>query len=150
MGWGVAHYVRSVIDEVFGRQRCLNQIIWKRQTAHSDTGQGSEHLGRLHDVILLYSKNESFPWNMQFTAYDDSYLESHYGRIEPETGRRYRLDNLTAPGGAGKGNPSYEFLGVTRFWRYSRERMEDLYKVGRVVQTQPGTVPQYKIGRAHV
>ncbi|MBS0181608.1 MAG: site-specific DNA-methyltransferase [Nitrospira sp.] len=144
MGWGVSHYVRGVMDEVFGKERCLNQIVWKRQTAHSDTGQGSEHLGRLHDVILLYSKNEHFPWNMQFTAYEETYLQSHYSRIEEETGRRYRLDNLTAPGGAGKGNPSYEFLGVTRFWRYSRKRMEELYKAGRVVQTKPGTVPQYK------
>jgi len=144
MGWGVSHYVRGVMDEVFGKERCLNQIVWKRQTAHSDTGQGSEHLGRLHDVILLYSKNEHFPWNMQFTAYDESYLQSHYSRIEEATGRHYRLDNLTAPGGAGKGNPNYEFLGITRFWRYSRERMEELYKVGRVVQTNPGTVPQYK------
>jgi site-specific DNA-methyltransferase (adenine-specific)/adenine-specific DNA-methyltransferase len=144
MGWGVAHYVRSVLDEVFGKERCVNQIIWKRQTAHSDTGQGSEHLGRLHDVILLYSKGNRFTWNMQFTPYDESYLASHYGRVESGSGRRYRLDNLTAPGGAAKGNPSYEFLGVVRFWRYSRERMEELYKAGRVVQTTPGTVPQYK------
>jgi len=144
MGWGVAHYVRAVMDEVFGKERCVNQIIWKRQTAHSDTGQGSEHLGRLHDVLLLYSRGDRFPWNMQFTPYDESYLDSHYGRIDADSGRRYRLDNLTAPGGAAKGNPSYEFLGVVRFWRYSRERMEELYKAGRVVQTKPGTVPQYK------
>ncbi len=144
MGWGVAHYVRAVLDEVFGKKNCVNQIIWKRQTAHSDTGQGSEHLGRLHDVVLLYSKSDRFPWNMQFTPYDESYLQSHYSRVESETGRRYRLDNLTAPGGAGKGNPTYEYLGVTRFWRYSRERMDELYRAGRVVQTKPGTVPQYK------
>jgi DNA modification methylase len=144
MGWGVSHYVRAALDEVFGKDRALNQIVWKRQTAHSDTGQGSEHLGRLHDVILLYAKGESFAWNMQYTPYDETYLRSHYGRKEEESGRRYRLDNLTAPGGAGKGNPNYEFLGVTRFWRYSRERMQQLYDVGRVVQTTPGTVPQYK------
>lgn len=143
MGWGVSHYVRAVLDEVFGRQRAVNQIIWKRQTAHSDTGQGSQHLGRLHDVILLYTKGEKYPWHLQYTAYDESYIKSHYGRVD-ETGRRYRLDNLTAPGGSGKGNPSYEFLGVTRFWRYGRERMEELYKQGRVIQTKPGTVPQYK------
>ena len=143
MGWGVAHYVRAVLDEVFGKQRAVNQIIWKRQTAHSDSGQGSEHLGRLHDVILLYTKGEKYPWNMQFTAYDDSYIKSHYGRVD-QAGRRYRLDNLTAPGGSGKGNPSYEFLGVTRFWRYGREKMEEQYRAGRVIQTTPGTVPQYK------
>src|ERR1700688_4194907 len=56
MGWGVAHHIRCVMDELFTRKQCLNQIIWKRQTAHSDSGQGSQHLGRLHDVILLYAK----------------------------------------------------------------------------------------------
>ncbi len=143
MGWGVSHYVRAVLDEVFGKDRTVNQIIWKRQTAHSDSGQGSQHLGRLHDVLLHYSKSETYAWDMQYSPYDDSYIKSHYGRVD-EQGRRYRLDNLTAPGGAGKGNPGYEFLGITRFWRYGRERMEALYREGRVVQTRPGTVPQYK------
>ena len=143
MGWGVSHYVRAALDEVFGRSRAINQIIWKRQTAHSDSGQGSQHLGRLHDVIMLYSKSDIYPWNLQHSPYDESYIKSHYGRVDG-AGRKYRLDNLTAPGGASKGNPSYSFLGVTRFWRYGPERMEALYKEGRVVQTTPGTVPQYK------
>lgn len=143
MGWGVSHYVRAILDEVFGKDRAVNQIIWKRQTAHSDSGQGSQHLGRLHDVILLYTKSELYPWAVQYNPYDDSYIKSHYGRVD-ENGRRYRLDNLTAPGGAGKGNPSYSFLGVTRFWRYGVDKMQELYEAGRVVQTKPGTVPQYK------
>jgi hypothetical protein len=54
------------------------------------------------------------------------------------------LDNLTGPGGAAKGNPSYEVMGVTRHWRYSKERMRALIDAGRVVQTKPGAVPQYK------
>jgi len=143
MGWGVSHYVRVVLDEVFGKERAVNQIIWKRQTAHSDTGQGSVHLGRLHDVLFLYTKGDHYPWNVQYMPYDESYMKSHYSRVD-QTGRRYRLDNLTAPGGAAKGNPSYEFLGVTRFWRYKREKMEELFQASRVVQTKPGTVPQYK------
>jgi site-specific DNA-methyltransferase (adenine-specific)/adenine-specific DNA-methyltransferase len=143
MGWGVSHYVRAALDEVFGKERAVNQIIWKRQAAHSDSGQGSEHLGRLHDVILLYTKGEHYPWNVQFTPYEESYIKSHYGRVDEE-GRNYRLDNLTAPGGSGKGNPSYEFLGITRYWRYSRAKMEEQYRAGRVIQTTPGTVPQYK------
>jgi hypothetical protein len=85
MGWWVSHHVRAIIDEVFGAQHCLNSIIWKRQTAHSDSGQGSQHMGRLHDVIMLYSKTDKTVWNMQYTAYDDAYLKSHYSRIEPET-----------------------------------------------------------------
>ncbi len=60
------------------------------------------------------------------------------------TGRRYQLDNITGPGGAAKGNPQYEFLGVTRYWRYSRERMEELYREGRIVQPSPGAIPRYK------
>jgi adenine specific DNA methylase Mod len=144
MGWGVSHYVRSVLDEVFGRDNAVNQIIWKRQTAHSDSGQGSEHLGRLHDVILLYSKGPSYAWNLQYAKYDEKYLQTHYKNIDPHTGRRYELDNLTAPGGSAKGNPNYEFLGVSRFWRYSRERMQRLYDDGRIVQPSPGAVPRFK------
>ncbi len=144
MGWGVSHYVRAALDEVFGRDRAANQIIWKRQTAHSDSGQGSRHLGRLHDVILLYTRSDSFNWNLQFAPYAESYLQSHYQKIEPETGRRYELDNLTAPGGAAKGNPSYDLLGVTRYWRYSRDRMKSLLDEGRIVQPSPGAVPRFK------
>jgi adenine-specific DNA-methyltransferase len=64
MGWDVSHYVKAVLDEVFGIGQFVNQIIWKRQTAHSDIGQGSKHLGPIHDVIFLYTKGETFPWNM--------------------------------------------------------------------------------------
>jgi hypothetical protein len=60
------------------------------------------------------------------------------------TGRRYQLTAIDGPGGGAKGNPRYEFLGVTRYWRYSKETMEKLYKEGRIVQTKPGNVPRYK------
>ncbi|MER9124265.1 site-specific DNA-methyltransferase [Mesorhizobium sp. M0959] len=144
VGWSVSHYVKIVLDEILGRGRFLNQIVWKRQTAHSDTGQGAEHFGRLHDVILFYSKTDTYTLNMQYSPYDERYLETHYKGVESETGRRYELDNLTAPGGAGKGNPQYEFLGVTRYWRYKKENMESLFNKGRIVQPSPGAVPRYK------
>ena len=144
MGWGISHYVKIALDEVFGRERFINQIIWRRQTAHSDITQGSKHLGRIHDVIFLYSKSESFHWNMQYTDYSEDYVRDFYKHIEADTGRRYRLSDTTGPGGAAKGNPHYEFLGVTRYWRFSRERMEQLYQEGRIVQTKPGTVPAQK------
>jgi site-specific DNA-methyltransferase (adenine-specific)/adenine-specific DNA-methyltransferase len=144
MGWAVSHYVRGVLDEVFGKDHVLNQIIWKRQTAHSDSGQGSEHLGRLHDVIFLYTKGKRYPWNLQYAPYSAEYLQTHYKKSDPDTGRRYELDNIIGPGGASKGNPSYEFLGVTRFWRYSRETMQRLYDEGRIIQPSPGAVPRYK------
>jgi hypothetical protein len=73
-------------------------------------------------------------------------VEAFYKHVEPETGRRYRLGDLTAPGSASpsKGNPHYEFLGITRYWRYSQGNMQKLYEEGRVVQTKPGAVPAYK------
>lgn len=144
VGWAVSHYVKILLDDIFGKERFVNQIIWKRQTAHSDSTQGADHLGRIHDVILMYSKTELYTLNMQYVPYDDKYLSTHYKNIEPGTGRKYELDNLIGPGGAAKGNPSYEFLGITRFWRYKRENMEELHKQGRIVQPSPGAVPRYK------
>ena len=144
MGWEVAPYVRVVLDEIFGRDQFVNQLIWRRQTAHSDIGQGSKHMGPIHDVILLYGKGSNYQWNMQYQPYSEDYVEAFYKYVEPDTGRRYRLSDITGPGGAAKGNPQYEFLGVTRYWRFKKERMEEMYRQGRIVQTNPGTVPAQK------
>ena len=139
-----SHYLKILMDTIFGKDRFLTEITWKRTSAHSDTRQGRQQHGRVHDVILLYSKTGSWTWNPLYTEYSKDYIDQSYRHVEPETGRQYRLDNLTGPGGAAKGNPSYEVLGVTRYWRYSRERMADLLKEGRIVQTRPGAVPAYK------
>jgi len=144
IGWNVSHHVRLALDEVFGAGNFINQVIWRRQTAHSDVGQGSRHMGRIHDVLLLFSKSERFRWNMQYQDYSDDYKDNFYKHIEPDSGRRYRLSDTTGPGGAAKGNPRYEFLGVTRYWRFTEEKMKELYRQGRIVQTKPGNVPQQK------
>jgi DNA modification methylase len=144
IGQNIAHPAKLILDEIFGPDRYLNQIIWKRQTAHSDVTQGARHLGRLHDVIFLYTKAEEFEWEMQYTPYDKEYVEAFYRHVEPETGRRYQLSDITAPGKSLKGNPYYEFLGVTRYWRFSEKKMKELYAQGRIVQTRPGTVPRQK------
>jgi adenine-specific DNA-methyltransferase len=144
IGQNISHYVKAAMDEVFGGDRYLNQIVWRRQTAHSDVGQGSAHLGRLHDVILLYTKAESYAWQMQYTPYDNEYVNAFYKHVDSKNGRRYRLSDITAPGKSLKGNPYYEFLGVTRYWRFSEKRMQELYEKGRIVQTKPGTVPAQK------
>lgn len=144
LGSNISHYGKLICDDVFGPGAYLNEIIWKRQTAHSDTTQGATHLGRLHDTILLYRKGEGGSWNMQYTPYDESYETSFYKHVEPETGRRYGLGDITGPGGEAKGNPQYEFLGVTRYWRFSESRMKKMYEGGRIVQTKPGSVPRQK------
>jgi DNA modification methylase len=132
-----------LMDAVFGPQNFVNEIIWKRSSAHSDAKQGARHFGRVSDTILFYSISSSRRWNPLYEPYDPEYIARDYRRIDPD-GRRFRIDNLQGPGGAAKGNPQYEFLGVTRYWRYSKEKMEELYRKGRVIQTRPGAVPQYK------
>jgi DNA modification methylase len=140
----MSHYLKVLLDAVFGAQHFVNEIIWKRSGAHSDTSQGSRHFGRTSDVILLYSKSERRVWNPVFQPYDQEYLDRDYRRVEEGTGRRYRIDNIQGPGGAAKGNPFYEVMGVSRYWRYSKERMAQLIEEGRIIQTRPGAVPQYK------
>ena len=139
-----SHYLKVILDSIFGGRNFINEVIWKRSAAHSDRAQGSKHYGRLHDVLLVYAKSAEYVWNQIYQKHTEEYIESHYPYTEPGTGRRYGLDNITGPGGAGKGNPSYEVMGVTRYWRYSRERMQALIDAGRIVQPSPGSVPRYK------
>jgi adenine specific DNA methylase Mod len=139
-----SHYLKIVLDGVFGKENFVNEIVWKRTTAHSDAKQGSTHYGRMHDVLLFYPKNiGDVIWNPLYVPHSRSYIDSHYRHVDPD-GRRYRWDNLTGPGGAAKGNPCYEVLGVTRFWRYSEERMEALVKAGLVAIPPDGKVPALK------
>ena len=139
-----SHYLKLLMDTVFGQEQFRTEITWKRTSAHSDTRQGRQQHGRVHDLILFYTKGDTWTWNPLYTEYDQNYVDQFYKYEEPETGRRYRLDNLTGPGGAAKGNPSYEVMGVTRYWRYSEKRMAELMEQGRIVQTRPGAVPAYK------
>ena len=139
-----SHFLKLLMDAVFGVANFRTEIIWKRTSAHSDTKQGRRQHGRIHDVLLFYTKNDDWNWNPVYTEYDREYVENFYRFIEPGTGRRYRKDNLAGPGGAAKGNPQYEVMGVTRYWRYSKERMQELIRQGRIIQTKPGSVPAYK------
>jgi adenine specific DNA methylase Mod len=139
-----SHYLKMLMDAVFGPEKFRSEIIWKRSSAHSDTKQGRKQHGHIHDVLLFYTKSEEWTWNPLHTPYDEEYTRQFYKYVEQGTGRRYRLGDLTGPGGAAKGNPAYEVMGVTRYWRYSREGMEKLITEGRVVQTRPGAVPAYK------
>lgn len=144
--WHACHYVKVMLDRILGEDNFINEIIWKRQSSHNDAKQGSKHLGRVHDTLFMYAGGEDHYFKHLYRPYDAEYVENFYRYTESDTGRRYRLGDLTAPGGASpsKGNPHYEFLGVERYWRYSEENMQKLYEEGRIVQTKPGAVPQYK------
>ena len=139
-----SHYLKLVMDAIFGQTNYRTEIIWKRTSAHSDTRQGRRQHGRIHDVLFFYTKGDSWKWQPVYTPYDQEYKRGFYKHVEPGTGRRYTLGDLTGPYGASKDNPQYEVMGVTRYWRYSQERMQTLIDAGRIVQTRPGTVPRYK------
>jgi len=138
-----SHYLKVLMDGIFGAVNFRNEVIWKRNSAHSDAKQRARHYGRLTDSILFYSKGDNPTWKTMYRPYDQEYIDRDYRRVDPD-GRRYRIDNIQGPGGAEKGNPYYEVMGVSRHWRYSREKMQQLIEQGRIIQTRPGAVPQYK------
>ena len=108
-----SHYLKVVMDTIFGPQNFRTEIVWKRSSAHSDTKQGRKQHGRIHDVILFYAKSGDWTFNPVYIPYDQGYTDDFYKYVKEGTGRRYRLGDLTGPGGAAKGNPSYEVMGVT-------------------------------------
>ena len=138
------HYIKVLMDEVFGPSNFVNHITWKRTFAHGDIGQGAQHLGRISDFILVYSKTSDFVLNPVFTPYDQAYIDKTFKYKDPD-GRRWQSVSLTAPGGAAKGNPYYEFLGVWRYWQYSKENMQKLYEEGKIYQGEAGQVPRKKM-----
>ncbi|HET7604442.1 MAG TPA: DNA methyltransferase, partial [Sphingomicrobium sp.] len=75
-----SHYLKLVLDAVFGADRFINEITWKRSHAHSDAKQGAKHFGRQTDIIFFYSKSADRVWNPLYTAYDQSYLDRDYRR----------------------------------------------------------------------
>ena len=140
-----SHYLKLLMDAIFGAQNFRNEITWKRaNTVKGNFGQGARFFGRNTDSLLFYGRSESSYFDQQFQPYSKEYEETFYHHVEPESGRRYALVSMTGPGGAAKGNPSYEVMGVTRFWRYSKEKMKELIDAGMVVQPKPGAVPRHK------
>lgn len=114
-----SHYLKMLMDAVFGPQYFRSEIIWKRSSAHSDAKQGLRNYGHIHDAIHFCVKGEGAVWNTQFTKYDESYVDRDYRLVDEETGRRFRRGDLTAarPGG----DTEYEWrvkkhVGVRERW----------------------------------
>ena len=140
-----SHYLKALLDAIFGRRNFRNEIVWQRTPAK---GLASARLPSNHDALLYYGKTLDTQWNPEatFVPYDPSNLDdktaSKYRHQDPD-GRIYRLDNLINPN-KDRPNLTYEFLGVTRVWRWGRERMQAAFDAGLVVQAQAGRVPQLK------
>jgi adenine-specific DNA-methyltransferase len=143
--WRVNAFIRLVLNEVFGTNNFINEITWKRtHTVKGNIGQGSKYMGANTDTIFTYAKSPAYVFNNVFLPYSQEYVDSFFKYTDPSTGRKYRLVSMIGPGGAAKGNPNYEVMGITRYWRYSEATMKDLMANGLIVQTSPGTVPQKK------
>lgn len=133
-----SHYLKIVMDDIFGAENYRNEIIWKRANAHNDP----KNFGRVSDTILYYSKSAGPVWNAQYTEYREDYYKSHY-KQDPD-GRYYRTVPLDAPRhGQGSANLIYEWHGKlpahTRTWAVRRETMEQYEHEGRIRYTKTGT-----------
>ena len=138
LDWHVGHYVKLVLDEIFGKDNFVNEISWKRSHAHGDGGQGSCHFGRVTESIYFFSKSAARYWNAPYEPYTDDVLARDYKYVDNVSGERYRLMPVDGPGGAAKGNPYYEFLGVKGYWRYSELTMTELWRAGEIVLSSTG------------
>ena len=127
-----SHYLKLVMDAIFGPRFFKNEIIWKRTSGHSD----AQRFGRVHDVILYYARSGDAIWNQIFQPYDDHYVAQYY-RYKDGDGRRWMSDNLSASGLQG-GGYEYEWNGVTKVWRLPQSTMERLHSEGRIFYTRNG------------
>ncbi|MDP3895587.1 MAG: site-specific DNA-methyltransferase [Mesorhizobium sp.] len=134
-----SHYLKILLDAVFGATNFGNEIVWKRQNSK---GLAFTRFAKNHDVILRYTKSDKWKWNPQYTDHNESYIKSFY-KYRDQDGRIYRLADLTNPN-KNRPNLTYEFLGVERVWRWTRERMHAAYDAGLIVQNKPGQVPALK------
>lgn len=162
-----SHYLKVLMDAIFGVEHFGCEIVWKRSAAHSDTKQGRALPGRIHDVLLLYTKSRSWTWNPQFVGYSQEYVDRRFTHATPD-GRRYKDADLTAakPGGdtsyewriKRRGSDGWitdledewltpqdgwEYLGVKppggRYWAYSRANMRSFAEEGRIHYFSTGT-----------
>ncbi len=159
LDWHVAHYVKVLLDEIFGYSSFRNQIVWKRLTYKQTQVKA---YGVLHDVILYYTKGSEYTWNDVRAAYDEDklkkyfcWVETHDGRniklkkeqldtpaIIPD-GRRFALNPIINPN-PNRPNLTYDFLGFTKVWKYTKEKMLDYYQKGIVFQPSKTAAPQKK------
>lgn len=128
-----SHYLKILMDAVFGARHFMNEVTWKRTSAHSDSGR----FGRNTDTLLFYGKSAQHTWNAARAQYTEKYLQRF--RFSDPDGRKWQDDNLTAKGLSG-GGYEYEFEGVTSLWRYPIETMRRLHRENRLHFTRSGGI----------
>ena len=137
LDYHIGHYVKILMDEIFGEENFRNEIVWKRSTAHND----STGFANLHDNIFYYSKSSNLYFETPMVPYSEEYISNYYNK-QDEDGRKYLDRDLSAKGLKGSGY-SYTWKGKEGYWRCPITTMERLEKEGRIYYTSNGT-PRYK------
>ncbi len=139
------HYLKIILDVIFGARNYRNEIVWKRTSAHANVGR---RYGVITDFLLFYTKSSTYTWNPQYVAYSEEHVKSTYRYVELETGRRYALRDLTASMQRASSGQLYEWRGIrppsSRCWAYTREQMERFEAEGRIVYSKNG-YPRLKV-----
>lgn len=129
-----SHYLKVVMDTIFGVKNYRSEVIWKRTSSHSDAGA----FGSVHDSILFYGRTPAATWNNTYQPYSAEYIEQRYKHKDPD-GRRYMDDNVTAMGLSG-GGYSYNWKGKHAVFRVPLSTMERLEAENRLYYTRTGSV----------
>src|SRR6185437_5449311 len=103
-----SHYLKIVMDGVFGKENFRNDIVWKRKAGRGETNVAAIRFGVTVDNILFYSRSRATPLNRQYRPNNQKYIDTKFTHQEPD-GRVYRLDNLTSP--SYRPNLVYEYKG---------------------------------------
>ncbi len=124
-----SHYLKMLMDAVFGPSQFRSNIIWKRTSSHSNA---SRRYGAVNDDLLFYVKTDAYTFNVQYVPYSQEYLDGFYRHVD-ENGRRYRISDLRNP--SVRPNLQYEYKGYKPHpngWAVSKEKMEEYDKQGRL------------------
>jgi DNA modification methylase len=144
LDWHVGHYAKSLLDEILGISNFRTQIIWQRTTAHANI---LNRFGNIHDILLYYTKLESFTWNTQYLEYSDAHIEASYRNVD-EKGRRYALRDLTASMSRASSGQLYSWKDIkppgTRCWACSKEQMAEYEAQGLIVYSK-NKYPRLKV-----
>ena len=132
------HNLRKICDEVFGSNQLIAQICHKARASVSN----DKIISSNHNHILLFSKNLDEVFKNRKNIGLDPDLE---GFSNPDNDARgpWKQSPVDGPGGAKKGNPFYEFLGVTGYFRYSKETMQSKFDDGLIIKTANGLQQKY-------
>ena len=139
-----SHYLKLLLDAVFGPERFRNEIVWKRTSAHSS----AKRYGPVHDVILYYTVGDEYTWNPQHQDYDQTYIDAFYTHRDPD-GRQWRRSDLTAAGvrhgSSGKPWRGIDVAAKGNHWKFTIETLDKLDAEGRIHWPKKiAGVPMYK------